>query len=107
MIDFIPRIPLLRLLIPFIAGIIFAWCSSISLPLIIFILLILVFISALLFQKKRVRNSINRKSIDGLIIVPTLFFCGWGTCSVNTDNTKNNTNEKKISFLVTLLNDPV
>jgi competence protein ComEC len=107
MTSFIPRIPLIRLLLPFIAGIIFAWSSSLDLPEIIFIPVVLIFIAALIFQKKIVRNSINRKSIDGILILPVLFFCGWGICTVNTANEKNNAEEKTNSFLVTLLNDPV
>lgn len=105
--DFLPRIPLLRLLIPFICGIVFAWGLSVYLSVPLFILLVLVFIFLLAFQKKLLKRSINRKGLDGLIIIPAFFICGWGMCSVHAFHPADDHTENKYALVATLLNDPV
>lgn len=106
--NFSARIPLVRLLVPFLLGIIACYCFRLSFSLAIFLLLIFVCISGLIAYRKLLKRSLNWSGVDGILISFALFFSGLGICSLQmksdaTDLSPQNEN----ALLVTLMNDPV
>ncbi|HLG04487.1 MAG TPA: ComEC/Rec2 family competence protein [Bacteroidia bacterium] len=72
----LPRIPLVRLFIPFAAGIIVSYFSGIILPLYIFITGIILCTLFFSLQRKLLRHSLSWLGFDGIPIAIALFFSG-------------------------------
>ncbi|MEO5642287.1 MAG: ComEC/Rec2 family competence protein [Bacteroidia bacterium] len=104
--NFTARIPLLRLLIPFIIGILICYSFHILIRVEVFISLIICCLFLLTTYRKLLKRSINWRGFDGIFISLALFFSGLGICSVQLQNTDASGNNTK-AVLVTLLNDPV
>ena len=109
-LNFKARLPLVRLLFPFIAGIIFAYADRIQIGL-AFICGIIIFCSlALLLQRKFLKYSLNWIGFDGIIISVALFVIGAGLTSSSLQPqsvSPLNFPSSVIAMNVNLLNDPV
>ncbi|MDQ3108606.1 MAG: ComEC family competence protein [Bacteroidota bacterium] len=106
--NFAARIPLLRLLIPFILGIIACYYFELHISCTISFALILFCVSLLSAYKKLLKQSLSWRGADGVLISLALFFSGLGICSIQSEKPQatfsaNETN----AVLITLFNDPV
>jgi competence protein ComEC len=106
--NFSARIPLVRLLIPFVIGIIACYSFRIFLSREIFLALIFTCILFLIAYRRLLKRSLSWRGFDGIIIFLALFFSGFGICSLNLKNSaKDLSAQKETALLVTLMNDPV
>ncbi len=107
--NFAARIPLLRLLIPFILGIIACYSLKIIILPAIFLALILMCVLFLGVYRKLLKRSLSWRGVDGILISLALFLSGCGMCSISLEKSNPNVSiaSEKNAILVTLLNDPV
>jgi competence protein ComEC len=104
--NFPARIPLLRLLVPFVTGIIFCYCFQINFKLELFLPILILCALLIMLQRKLLRRSLKWRGFDGVVIFIALFFAGAGICSIDMKNT-NPVSGNEPAILVQLLNDPV
>lgn len=103
---FFARIPLVRLLLPLIAGISLGWLLRPDLPFTLLIFILAVCISLLYFQKKMLRATLRPRGLDGLVLFVALFSIGiWITVFRISSSAKLASNGNY--FLLELKNDPV
>lgn len=106
--NFYARIPLLRLLVPFIIGIIACYSFRFSLHPGIFLALISSCIFILIAYKKLLKRSLSWRGFDGIIISFALFLSGCGICSLNLEASSSVPGKQETNaLLLTLLNDPI
>jgi competence protein ComEC len=104
--NFLARIPLVRLLIPFVLGIILSYCFHVRIELPILLLVIFSCSVLLFFQRRLLRHSLKWLGTDGWVISFAFVFLGTGICSVKLKGNEN-FHEKTSAIEVQLLNDPV
>lgn len=106
--NFAARIPLLRLLIPFILGIIVCYSFRIFVRPELFIVTVISCVFLLGVYRRLLKRSLSWRGFDGIVISTALFLSGCGICSMNLHKNEINLNApEKNAILVTLLNDPV
>jgi hypothetical protein len=84
--NFLARIPLVRFLIPFVIGIVFAYLFKIQIEMPCFILVIFSIATLLVFQRKLLQHSLKYVGLDGVIISFAFLFLGIGCTSINSNN---------------------
>ncbi|HET6989919.1 MAG TPA: ComEC/Rec2 family competence protein, partial [Bacteroidia bacterium] len=107
---FIARIPLVRLLIPFVTGIALSYSSGIRIGLATLITLIFISAVVLFLHRKLLQKSLKWIGLDGMIISIAFLVLGIGISSqqfVPDDSAGINRYEKISALNVRLLNDPV
>lgn len=105
---FLAQIPLVRLLLPLVTGIFFAYSFRFAFSFPLFLIIILLILIVLVSQKKLLQRSLHWSGLDGVLIVIALFICGILLTGLQLDQHRPaaNTNGKKL-LVMTLLNDPV
>lgn len=108
--NFSARIPLVRLLLPFVAGIVFAYSFRIRMEISILLIVIFSGVALLFLHRKLLKRSLLWIGFDGIIISLSLFFVGAALTSLELQpplSSPLNGSEKVLAMHVRLLNDPV
>lgn len=80
---FLAQTPLLRLMLPFILGIAFAYAFHVEINLALITGALLCCITGLIFHRKLLRRSLRWTGADGLLIFSALFIAALGITSLN------------------------
>ncbi len=103
---FLAKIPLVRLIIPFIAGIIFRNYFVLPLPVFLILFIITLCSFALILLNKLHRRSLRWQGVEGFVISVALFFSGIGLFELNVQDNFNKSNLEN-ALLVRIVNAPV
>jgi competence protein ComEC len=108
--NLLARIPLVRLLFPFVLGIILSYSFHVTLGITFLLVLIFILAVLIIIQKKLLRKSLKWIGFDGLIISFSFLILGIGISCQRMQPAISggiNSYEKVSALTIRLLNDPV